>query len=209
MMFTKFGVLGFIVATAVTFSGCCCSPMVGSCGSGSCCGPNIAGALPTRLAGRAVNSVVNPCGDGCGEVYYGERINHPPVCDPCGDCGGCGSCGNCCRPLLSRLREYWGLPYVGACECAGAGCSSCDGGVSSVASTGCASCAAGHSAGYSDYSVEPSHVESVPATGTPTPAVKPQQNAQPAAPIPHADPNASRSNTRRVRPASATRPANR
>lgn len=208
MMFTKFGVLGFLIIAAASFTGCCCTPMAGPCGSGGC------GVLPNRLAGRVVNTVVNPCGDGCGEVYYGERINNPPVCDPCGDCGGCGTCGNCCRPLLSRLREYWGLPYVGACECAEPGCSSCDAGVgmaSGVVSSGahCASCAAGHSAGYSEYSVEPNHVESAPATGAPTPAVKPQSNVQPAVPVPHADPNASRSSPRRVRPVSATRPVTR
>lgn len=42
------------------------------------------------------------CGGGCGEIYVGEYINHPPLVDPCGSCqmtetarGGCDSCGGC------------------------------------------------------------------------------------------------------------------
>jgi hypothetical protein len=54
------------------------------------------------------------CGSGCGELYFDEYINEPPVCDPCG-------CNNEwvggyreCRPWYSRIRDLWGYKYPGS-----------------------------------------------------------------------------------------------
>jgi hypothetical protein len=124
----------------------CCGPAMNSCG----CGPSsgLHGVLPMQIVDRTAGKLVNPCGDGCGEVYYDERINHPPVCDPC---GGCSDLGSCQRPILTTLRRAWGMPYVGACECATpdcTGCSACGGGdyaegySSMSAAADCPSCAA-------------------------------------------------------------------
>lgn len=63
------------------------------------------------------------CSGACGEVYWDEHINDPPVCDPCGPQGawGGGNCGTC-RPWYSRMRDLWGYRYESP-ECSG--CSAC------------------------------------------------------------------------------------
>jgi hypothetical protein len=60
------------------------------------------------------------CGSGCGEVYWDEHINEPPVCDPCGcDNEWAGGCGTC-KPWYARLRDLWGYSYV-ASDCSRCG----------------------------------------------------------------------------------------
>jgi hypothetical protein len=60
------------------------------------------------------------CGSGCGEVYWDEHINEPPVCDPCGcDNEWVGECGHC-KPWYAKLRDLWGYPYAAA-HCANSG----------------------------------------------------------------------------------------
>ena len=193
----------WLLCVGTLMSGCCgissCGPCGSSCGSG----------LPTQLTGRMVNRIANPCSQGCGEVYWDEQINHPPVCDPCGGCGEFTgvSCGEC-KPLLSRLRQAWGMPYVGPCECADAGCDAgCDscgasmyGGESSMAMHGsshhaggghhCASCAAGGTPPIEHY---PHQIETMPAQPVPAEVV-------PAQPTPAQQPSASSMRRRQGQP---------
>ena len=232
-------------ALSLVFSGCCSMATLGpagSCGSGGCgtlsscdsCGGGGCGtcsAMPmgllSRVAGRAT------CSQGCGELYIDERINHPPVCDPCaGEGHYTGSSACDCKPLLSRIGELWGRPYCGGCECASASCgsgscSTCDSGHATtqhyvgspvIPNSGCASCGSGH--------VMPNHpiaepILSAPSTiyssGVPTPAGPrpvatparlPSSNVQPlhqATPVPddHANSNGQ---PRRIRPVSANVP---
>ncbi len=217
-MFNRIAVLAFIAVATLSAAGCCCGPVGYSCGPTIGCDttPNL---LPTRLVSRAANRLVNPCVDGCGEVYYGERINHPPVLDPCG-------CEQSFRPILSRLRDCWGIPYHGACECVTSGCDTCDGSctsgpVSFAEEVGhgtapCASCMAG------SQSQIPTAMHSASTvsrrSGSPTPASRPtkiqsspvyeevapgNENLQPVVPQP--DSHALQQPARRVRPASSTR----
>ena len=197
------GLLGF----GFMFSGCC---GVSSCGS-SCGG----GVLPNRLANRMVNQIANPCQQGCGEIYWGEQTNYPPVCDPCcgrGEFTGV-SCGEC-KPLLTRLRQAWGLPYVGPCECATPGCDgcdSCDGGGEAFLANGvphgdghhCPSCAAEGAPPVEYYE---GGMESVPAQ--PMPAQPIPQEAAPSQAAPAQEPTAAAVRRRPGQPTPArARPA--
>ncbi len=211
-MFTRFVALAALCGSVLSFTGCCCGPTAcGTCGPQMGCSP-LADVLPVRLASRAASRVVNPCADGCGEVYWGERINHPPVLDPCG-------CEQSCRPVLSRLGDLWGRPYAGACECANTGCDACGGGSMYVdegvtyatsapmAKPHCASCMA------AQQSQTPVPMASSPAPqvrtssqGRPTPAVRPaepvsSQSAMPAS----RDLQVGTPAVRHVRPASTSR----
>ncbi len=103
-LFASFSVL----ALAFMASGCC---GLRTCNTGMFPLANLGG----RLA----------CGGGCGEVYVGEYINHPPVVDPCGGCGSCSSCDSCnggtgygyigpscqpARPIFERISALWAFP---------------------------------------------------------------------------------------------------
>jgi hypothetical protein len=120
---TVFGCL--LAATAVMASGCvmmhptACGvgAMGGGCeidGCGSCIGSPHLGHRPRPLLG-AVNAALT-CGSGCGEVYWGEWINHPPkYCDPCdhhGNWVGAGPCGAQCWHPFQGLRNLWGYRYA-------------------------------------------------------------------------------------------------
>ena len=130
------------------FAGCCCVPNsncispMGGCGTGSCddgaprhpglfdceCGGSGCGSCGSHVLAKI--GAHKSCQGACGEVYYDEWINEPPVADNCGfSCGGCGACGQC-RPLLKKLRMLWGNPYHACCpspfECGGScGCDTC------------------------------------------------------------------------------------
>jgi hypothetical protein len=68
------------------------------------------------------------CGSGCGEVYWDEHINEPPVCDPCGCNNQWVSDGTHCKPWYARLRDLWGHPYHASdcSDCGGYGpCNDC------------------------------------------------------------------------------------
>ncbi len=226
-MFIRLLASSSLLLAIFAFSGCCSMGPCGSCDTGGC-GPCGGGVLPTRLAGRLASNIASPCAQGCGEVYWDERINHPPVCDPCsggGDCstGSCGgSCGGC-RPLVSRLRDYWGLPYIGACECASPGCDSCGSGVSSgsmisssyqpvsvshVAPTTdpgyCPSCAANQAASIRNYS-SPSRPQATPTLAQPIESHMVPKAAPQALPSPTSHgPTASINSSRRIRPVSTS-----
>jgi len=80
----------------------------------------------SNLHSRATRSL--RCGSGCGEIYWDEHINEPPVFDPCG-CenqwtGGCRHV----KPWFVRMRDLWGYPYISS-DCSDGGhygpCSDC------------------------------------------------------------------------------------
>jgi len=181
-----------IVVIFVSFSwlgGCCGVRMTGGCGgcgvaiSQSNCGCNSGcdsgigaasscGGCTTlfngQIASRMRNSLFGGCTSGCGEVYYDEHINESPTCDPCGANGQFigGGCGPC-RPLLQRIRDMMGTPYMSGCNSCGesSGCDSCGtGGCSSQgnANTGgyCSQCHDGTAGNPHSHSHQPSHTHS-------------------------------------------------
>lgn len=88
------------------------------------------------------------CGGGCGEVYYGDWINHPPnCCDPCDNQVAVVGPHQRVRPLRATARLLSGLYGVRYCDqcnmaadecCCDSGCgvSGCDGDCGG----GCAGC---------------------------------------------------------------------
>ena len=180
--------------------GCCSIRMAGDgCNMGACeCGGvhghrgiGSCGTLRSRIADRIRST---NCGSGCGEIYWDEHINEPPVCDPCG-CNGEFECGGDrnCPTVLGRLRNLWGYRYIPSnCE----ECSSGDFGTRGTSS--CATCAGNtHADRAMDIgSTMPVRMmnqqsdESV-STRSPTPASKPRPQRTPSnAPTPVPDSNA-------------------
>jgi hypothetical protein len=139
-----------VAAALLAANGCCCSrPMMchgnavaESCGSGDCGECASCGGARCQ-SGHPWHGTRNmlTCGAGCGEMYWGDWISHPPACgDPCDNCGnwiGDGCCGP--WPLFSGLRSLWGYRYR-SCGC---GASDCDGDCSSCGG-GCSDCMSGH-----------------------------------------------------------------
>lgn len=160
------------VAMLAMHVGCCSVGPMG-CGCGTCgvgeSGPLLHGGIRNKIANHISRT---NCSSGCGEIYWDEQINEPPVCDPCG-CGGeyVGGCGNecgSCRPLLSKLKELWGYRYY-ALDC---GCTSCGEPVD-VHSGNCTSC--GHHAEPMSHDTGTHEtIQAKPHHG-PTPAQNPQR----------------------------------
>ena len=187
--------LGFLASHI----GCCSVRLVGdgchggACGESDCEGIGSCGNLRSRIANRIRST---NCSSGCGEIYWDEHINEPPVCDPCG-CDGefeCGA-GRTCPTALSRLRSLWGHRYMPS-SCGE--CNSC-GTKTSPSSGSCSTCAGNTQPGYAAemHSTTPVRMPtSQPVSDTmssrsPTPASKPKpQRTQPVAPIPTPDSNA-------------------
>ncbi|WP_146678494.1 hypothetical protein [Pirellula sp. SH-Sr6A] len=196
--------------------GCCGIQVVdrygNACGTGCDVGCDGLG-LRNRIASRLS---VNHCNSGCGEVYWDEQINEPPVCDPCG-CDntfiGGDSCGRC-PGALSRFRELWGFQYVPN------DCSTCSTG--HVGASGCSSCQSSYDSGMivSEGDYAPESVQAIPASPSrsnrpsgsmqPTPA-KPRLESVPApAPSPTPDENARyRSTPSKVQVRNASAPSSR
>jgi hypothetical protein len=87
-----------------------------ACSAADCC----PGLLHGKIASRLRQAIFGSCERGCGELYIDERLNEPPVCDPCtgnGEFSG-GACGPC-KPLWQRVRQLWGTKYCGSCGEAG------------------------------------------------------------------------------------------
>lgn len=76
---------------------------------GAYAGLPLAARLKQRLA----------CGDGCGEVYFGEWISTPPTPDPCDYDGNYTGVGNDmtmhshAQPVRSLLRKIAGIRFLG------------------------------------------------------------------------------------------------
>jgi len=187
--------LGFISSHI----GCCSVRLVGDrcdlggCGESDFEGVGSCGTLRSRIANRIRST---NCSSGCGEIYWDEQINEPPVCDPCGcngefECGG----GRSCPTALGRLRNLWGYRYMPSnCN----ECTSC--GTTASQSTGsCSTCAGNTHPGHTTemHYATPTRMSTSQPTGdsmstrSPTPASKPKQpRQQNVAPVPTPDSNA-------------------
>ena len=195
--------------------GCCTVRMVGdgcetgTCGGGSggggigCGGIGGCGTLRSRLADRIRGM---NCGSGCGEIYWDEQINEPPVCDPCG-CDGEFECGRngSCPTALGRLRNLWGYRYVPS-NCGE--CNSCETSPSRSSSGTCSTCEGNTHADYATevHAAMPTRTMAIKTMATqtateaytersPTPASKPRPQRVPSsapstAPTPVPDANA-------------------
>ncbi len=123
--------LSVLVAT-VMFSGCAGHRYAGysSCDSLGCATPIASSCDSCDGAGcGACGIALNPlqhlhnlrCGDGCGEVYWGEWLSDPPDCvDPCDDCGFFNgqSFGQCrTRGLWKGIHHLWGHRIGDSCGC--------------------------------------------------------------------------------------------
>ncbi len=162
-----------LLVISVASTGCCgsfgpgCGALQGGCyDCDGGFGPRGQATGPIDALRQAKRSLV--CGGGCGEVYYGEWISTPPLCnDPCcGDqfIGGGVRAQPFCTPV-SALRprnllvNLYGKRFCddcgtsATCDSCFSGCDSCDGGCSSCGETnggpvmsapspGCSSCAA-------------------------------------------------------------------
>jgi hypothetical protein len=163
----------------------------------ACCEDSECGINGLHFIGHRLASLHNQvacsthCSSGCGEVYWDEYINEPPVCDPCG-CNNewVGGCGHC-RPWYSRLRDLWGYRYMPA------DCSSC----SSCSSAGSVHEGVVIGSGTHEHVVSPS----IPSQnkGIPTPA-KPKKDSPVVPPaeevVPQVPASKSNSGMRRVTP---------
>jgi hypothetical protein len=220
----KSAVIGWVLGLGLLAShvGCCSVRMVGGgcdaglydscdCGNAGCGGTVMPfGGIKQRIANR-IKGV--HCGSGCGEVYWDEHINEPPVCDPCG-CGGeftGDSCGSC-PTALGRLRNLWGHRYVPSnCDSCSSGssgsCSSCSAGHSTAGHSTAGHSTAGHSTVSESMGTTHMHSSSMAAPtmsssrmapsdeavrSQPTPAARPAQPPRSSSqPMPVPDPNAS------------------
>jgi hypothetical protein len=170
---------------AVMQSNCGCDSGCdsGACGASSCGG--CTSLLNGQIAARMRAGLFGGCSSGCGEVYYDEQINEPQTCDPCGANGEFvgGGCGPC-RPLLHRIRDMMGTPFVTGCNSCGgsSGCDSCStGGCSSQYSSNtggyCSQCNDGVAGNPSSQRHQPTHTHS---SAMPSPATRPT-------PAPHSE----------------------
>jgi hypothetical protein len=117
------------------------------------------------------------CAGACGEVYWDEHLNEPPVCDPCGPQGAwTGAASGTCRPWFSRVRDLWGYRYDSP-ECPG--CSGCGltgsrawAGEGVSRSEGLEHCDHGHGTSFQPSELQPSEtmVPSQRVQPSPTPA---------------------------------------
>jgi hypothetical protein len=203
MIFVSFGWLSGCCGVRMTGGGCGCGIAVmhstGGCDSvcDSGCDAAGCGAAPcggcsthfnSQIAARMRTGLFGGCTSGCGEVYCDEHINEPPTCDPCGMNGEFvgGGCGPC-RPLLHRIRDMMGTPFLAGCDSCGvsSGCDSCSGGCSTQYSeqTGgyCSNCKDGTAGNPQSYSHHSSHSQGhVHSNILPSPANGPANGPTPA-----------------------------
>lgn len=106
-MFRSLSVLA-IVAISALMTGCYSAPM----GCGTCC-DNCDGVTGPYVPHRPFERLLDArksalCGNGCGEIYYGEWRNYPPdCCDPCDNAQQCTP-PIACRPhLIAGLLTGW------------------------------------------------------------------------------------------------------
>ena len=116
-------------------SGCdsCWDPVLGSCDACGVCGGDCQGHTPAQHLKHTLS-----CSSGCGEIYWGDWINHPPNdCDPCDDWGnwiGPVDCAgpSCWESLASGWCNLFGYRTTGGkggCQACGGkgGCDACGG----------------------------------------------------------------------------------
>ncbi|MCY2978197.1 MAG: hypothetical protein NTU79_05975 [Planctomycetota bacterium] len=149
-------VVGWMFGLGLLLShvGCCSVRMMGDgCGSGRCGGGCSDGCdslsfsdhmAPFAGIGHRVADHIRSkhCSSGCGEIYWDEQINEPPVCDPCG-CDGefTGDACRSCPTALRRLRNLWSHHRYQPSNCDS--CSSCGGDAGLLGASTCSSCSSG------------------------------------------------------------------
>lgn len=181
--------------------GCCSVGPMGACGTSSCgvsgCGPlggQGLGGLADRFSGIH-------CASACGEIYWDEQINEPPVCDPCGpnaEFTGAQSCARC-PGALSKFRQLLGFTYApGDCSSCAMGPVGCPDG--SCASSGCSSCESNHypnampandPGSYAPHSPTPTTMRATakpPANAGSIPTNRPTPATRKPAPVPDLEP---------------------
>ncbi len=217
-------VVGWMFGLGLLLShvGCCSVRMMGDgCGSGPCGGGCSDGCdsfsfgdhvAPFAGIGHRVADHIRSkhCSSGCGEIYWDEQINEPPVCDPCG-CDGefTGDTCRSCPTALRRLRNLWFHHRYQPSNCDS--CSSCGDDVGVLGASTCSSCSSGSVENVSMHTnLEPAQsmqtqsirlnqsrsgvaTENDLNRSQPTPAVRPHRAAPPESrsmPVPDPDPNA-------------------
>jgi len=129
-----------VIVVAMASAGCCCHERrVWQCDDGQCPGQ---GLLSGRFDGCSECSECNQCGqpisecqcgfctrlkrrltcgEGCGEMYWGDWISDPPApCDPCDEYSGQFIGPRCCPPKRTMLfggRYCDGGCPSGNCQC--------------------------------------------------------------------------------------------
>lgn len=154
----RIAICAAIAALAAAMTGCVAGG--GHCGA---CDGGYGPRVPQGPLAAAHNWRKNLiCGNGCGEIYYGDYINNPPDC-----CDPCDNEVQCTPPIRVRpglfvfnaFTQLYGkrVPNAGACCDTGCdacgeydliepGCSSCGGGtVAFAGGSGCSSCQSGGS----------------------------------------------------------------
>ncbi len=222
-------VVGWMFGLGLLLShvGCCSVRMMGDgCSSGPCGGGCSDGCdsfsfgdhmAPFAGIGHRVADHIRSkhCSSGCGEIYWDEQINEPPVCDPCG-CDGefTGDTCRSCPTALRRLRNLWFHHRYEPSNCDS--CSSCGGDAGFLGASTCSNCSSGSGENVSmhtnleptqsmqTHSMQSQSVQSNPSRRSvatendssrtqPTPAVRPHRAAPPelrSMPVPDPDPNA-------------------
>ena len=183
-------VVGWMFGLGLLLShvGCCSVRMMGEgCGAANCGGGCSAGCDTMDFGDRVVpfagfgNRIANHirsknCSSGCGEIYWDEQINEPPVCDPCGHDGEfTGDSCRSCPTTLRRLRNLWNHQRFQPSNCDS--CSSCGGDAGFSGASTCSNCSSGGSENDSMHmNLEPSQpepiqsepIQSVPTRSVPT-----------------------------------------
>lgn len=134
-------VASWIAVAALAASGCCCVDRVYQpygCGDGcdgaggmcTDCGAYPRGDWRQRRGRRQLGQRLS-CSDGCGDMYWGEWLSHPPDdCDPCNNCGdfvgGRYRYARWWESLGECVPGIWGARYDDGAGCGhGPGCTSC------------------------------------------------------------------------------------
>ncbi len=155
-------VVGWMFGLGLLLShvGCCSIRMMGDgCGSGPCGGGCSDGCEPldfgdhmgfgdhtapfAGIGHRVADHIRSKhYSSGCGEIYWDEQINEPPVCDPCG-CDGefTGDTCRSCPTALRRLRNLWSSHRYQPSNCDS--CSSCGGDAGFLGASTSSSCSSG------------------------------------------------------------------
>lgn len=192
-------VVGWMLGLGLLLShvGCCSVRMMGDgCGAANCGGGCSAGCDILDFGDRVApfagfgNRIANHirsknCSSGCGEIYWDEQINEPPVCDPCGHDGEfTGDTCRSCPTTLRRLRNLWNHQRYQPTSCES--CSSCGGDAGFSGASTCSSCSSNRSENDSMHmSSEPTQWEksqSMPSQSVPTQSMQSNPTGRATAP---------------------------
>lgn len=184
-------VVGWMFGLGLLLShvGCCSIRMMGDgCGSGTCGGGCSDGCEPlgfgdhigfgdhmapfAGIGHRMADHIRSKhSSSGCGEIYWDEQINEPPICDPCG-CDGefTGDTSRSCPTALRRLRNLWRIQPSNDDSC-----SSCGGDAGFFGASTCLSCSSGTGENVLMHTdLEPT--QSMPTQSMPTQSIRSNQS---------------------------------